>query len=529
MKKIVIFSLLVCTMFSVSTAVHAQSTDMMNAVFKIQAYSYNKLSDMYVLEQYGSAVLIADNILLTNAHVVTDSNNWFTLQYEACQTISDQEPPKCFSTLQLLKYDKNSDLALLQIVNPTNDMPTHVVMGSGTLSVGAAIRIVGYPANGGQTITTTQGTIAWFQNNYYKTDANVDEGNSWWGSFDSAWEFIGIPTFVVNGQTTLWYIIPTNTIKQFIAWDFGTTYKPKYSAAFNKRLQSIYIQQSKSTIDNNLFTTPDFATIGLTLNSMIEKQSNNLYSYSFGNKNDSSVDMLSLIATDNTTITKYISNTMKQLNDGKVSPKKSTKKIGNTTRTVISFGDTDRVGYDYIQTTSTNKTYLEFTVLVDKTDVWADLANLIAFVEGTTIKRSSNKPEPFNLPVLKLSSKWDIGIVKWIKNDWISINIFPANGKYVTEVGEYLWEKWDTLKNITTQLRDVYDGMGLTTTTETSKYPSSMTITSVVDDNNKMSLSALGVKKYGSSNLFVYVSSNLNSSSAKQEAMALGYKILGLE
>lgn len=62
-------------MFSLSTAVHAQSTDMMNAIFKLQAYSYNKLSDMYVLEQYGSAVLIADNILLTNAHVVTDSNN----------------------------------------------------------------------------------------------------------------------------------------------------------------------------------------------------------------------------------------------------------------------------------------------------------------------------------------------------------------------------------------------------------------------------------------------------------------------
>lgn len=102
---------------------------------------------------------------------------------------------------------------------------------------------------------------------------------------------------------------------------------------------------------------------------MIEKQSNNLYSYSFGNKNDSSVDMLSLIATDNATITKYINNTVKQLNDSKVSPKKSTKKIGNTTRTVIAFGDADRVGYDYIQTTSTNKTYLEFTVLVDKADV----------------------------------------------------------------------------------------------------------------------------------------------------------------
>ncbi|MEI6672235.1 MAG: serine protease [bacterium] len=160
MKKIVLGSLLVCTLFFLSPKVGAENISTMDAVFKIQAYSYNKLSDMYVLQQYGSAVLIADNILLTNAHVVTDTNGTLNLQYEACQTISNEEAPKCFSTLQLLKYDKNSDLALLQIVNPSQNMPTPVTIGSGTLAVGDAIRIVGYPANGGQTITTTQGTIA---------------------------------------------------------------------------------------------------------------------------------------------------------------------------------------------------------------------------------------------------------------------------------------------------------------------------------------------------------------------------------
>ncbi|MEI8007974.1 MAG: serine protease [bacterium] len=156
MKKITMFSLLAFTLFFVLTKVNAQTSTMMNSVFKIQAYSYNTLSNTYVLEQYGSAVLIANNILLTNAHVIMDSNNLLTLQYEACQTISDQKPPKCFSSLQLLKYDKTSDLALLQIVTPTSDMPTPVTIGSGTLSVGDTIRIVGYPANGGETITTTQ-------------------------------------------------------------------------------------------------------------------------------------------------------------------------------------------------------------------------------------------------------------------------------------------------------------------------------------------------------------------------------------
>ena len=114
--------------FFAAPKTEAATNSMSDAIFKIQAYSYNKLSDMYTLEQYGSAVLIANNILLTNAHVITDMKNNLTLQYEACQTISDEEAPKCFSTLQLLKYDKNTDLALLQIVSPTSDMPDPIVM-----------------------------------------------------------------------------------------------------------------------------------------------------------------------------------------------------------------------------------------------------------------------------------------------------------------------------------------------------------------------------------------------------------------
>jgi S1-C subfamily serine protease len=136
------------------------SGDVSSKVFKLQAYSYNKLFDMYSLKQYGSAVLIAPNILLTNAHVITDDNDNLTLQYEACQTISTQDPPTCFSSLQLLSYDKDNDLALLQIKNPSDNMPDPVVLGSGTLAVGDAIHIIGYPVNGGDTITTTQGTIA---------------------------------------------------------------------------------------------------------------------------------------------------------------------------------------------------------------------------------------------------------------------------------------------------------------------------------------------------------------------------------
>lgn len=210
---------------------------------------------------------------------------------------------------------------------------------------------------------------------------------------------------------------------------------------FDKRLKSIYTLQTQSIIDNNLFITPNFNDIGLVLDTAIEKKNNNLYSYSFINKNDSMVDMISLIATDNTTITKYINATMNQLRDSKMSPKKSTKRIGNTTRTIILFGESDWIGYNYIQTTSTNKTYLEFTVLIDKEDIRSDLATMIDFVEKTTIKKTSTKPQVFEIPMIKLSSKWNIGIVKWLKGNGVSLNIFPVNGKYVTEINIYMGTK----------------------------------------------------------------------------------------
>jgi hypothetical protein len=89
--------------------------------------------------------------------------------------------------------------------------------------------------------------------------------------------------------------------------------------------------------------------------------------------------------------------------------------------------------------------------------------------------------------------------------------------------------KWDTLKAITTQVKNSLEDMGMTTTSETSKYPSSVSIMSIVDENDTPSLSMLGIKKYWSSTMFIHISTKLGSNSTKQEAITLGYKILGLE
>jgi len=64
---------------------------------------------------------------------------------------------------------------------------------------------------------------------------------------------------------------------------------------------------------------------------------------------------------------------------------------------------------------------------------------------------------------------------------------------------------------------------------EISKYPNSVSIMSVVDENNTSMLSIFGVKKYGKNNVFIHISSELNSTASKQEAIQLAYKILGLQ
>jgi hypothetical protein len=97
------------------------------------------------------------------------------------------------------------------------------------------------------------------------------------------------------------------------------------------------------------------------------------------------------------------------------------------------------------------------------------------------------------------------------------------------EVSAYPAEQWDTLKTVTSQINDIYDAAWSTVTTGQSKYPNSVSISSVVDENNKKALSIRWIKNYGGNNIFINFSVYLKLSAAKQNAINLVYKILGLQ
>jgi hypothetical protein len=55
---------------------------------------------------------------------------------------------------------------------------TPVEMSMRMLELGEIARVYGYPSNGGETITLTEGKVSGLDNGHYKIDANIDAGNS---------------------------------------------------------------------------------------------------------------------------------------------------------------------------------------------------------------------------------------------------------------------------------------------------------------------------------------------------------------
>ena len=88
-----------------------------------------------------------------------------------------ENPPKCQTSLKLLGYDKTNDLALLETIENI-PLGTPVKLSPRKLELGEMARVYGYPANGGETITLTEGKVSGLDNGKYKIDANIDAGNS---------------------------------------------------------------------------------------------------------------------------------------------------------------------------------------------------------------------------------------------------------------------------------------------------------------------------------------------------------------
>lgn len=172
---------------------------------------------MYEPQASGSAVYLWDGKIITNAHVVVGEDENPYNYYEVCRTYSFREKPACISVANLKHYDTQKDIAYLTINSSALDLWPWVSWTTSPINIGDSITVLGYPGTGWETITLSEGKISGYVDGYYKTDSDIDAGNSWGGVFNSIWDFVWIPTLIVSDAANLGYIIGIEDILSFIS------------------------------------------------------------------------------------------------------------------------------------------------------------------------------------------------------------------------------------------------------------------------------------------------------------------------
>lgn len=163
------------------------------------------------LEQSGIGAFITgsgtifteDGRILTNAHVI--ANNRKTTCFVALQEDLKQAQ-QANLIARVIVFDPLGDLAILKIDKDDNyfkKYPFPVTSKSckdADLKLGDKLVVAGYPAIGGFSITLTEGIISGFDDDYIKTSAKLEHGNSGGAAFHYTGCYIGVPTEVVAGE-----------------------------------------------------------------------------------------------------------------------------------------------------------------------------------------------------------------------------------------------------------------------------------------------------------------------------------------
>lgn len=172
----------------------------------------------------GSGFLVTkEGNVLTNYHVV---EGMVGIRCLIGFTSNFRQPPNKIYTAYLTdRYDPKADYAWLyleELVYPKKEkitsraFPYIPACDSNIVKLGDPIVILGYPKYGGETITVTNGIISGSLGNYFKTNAQIDEGNSGGPVMidDPRYEcYIGIATAGIKGELgALNYAVKTRSI-----------------------------------------------------------------------------------------------------------------------------------------------------------------------------------------------------------------------------------------------------------------------------------------------------------------------------
>ncbi len=197
----------------------------------------------------GTVLDAEQGYILTNYHVMGDTETGALFNPDGMAIIGVNPPnlrsvPVFKYNARMVHGDPEIDLALLQVVSPFDDpngrLPANLGLTAATrgdsdaLLIGDPIYVLGFPGLGGDTITFTSGTVSGYLDEnkdgaeeWIKTDAEVNHGNSGGLAVDDTGAFIGVPSAGMTdaeaaGKISL--IRPGDTaLRYYDAWTLGTT------------------------------------------------------------------------------------------------------------------------------------------------------------------------------------------------------------------------------------------------------------------------------------------------------------------
>ena len=197
------------------------------AVVKI--YNYDLDEDNWLeAKGSGSGVIISsDGLVLTNAHVVEgddtlkNSDPYFAI----CLTEQINAEPVCRYSARLIAADEDKDIAILKMRSlagaAVSGLDYLELAASATPANGTNLTLYGFPDIGGDTLTSTTGTVVGQEQgyavNWLKTDAIISFGSSGGAAVNSDNKVVGLVSQAMSSSlNTLSYVIDINSVSAWI-------------------------------------------------------------------------------------------------------------------------------------------------------------------------------------------------------------------------------------------------------------------------------------------------------------------------
>ena len=207
MKKLILFITLAS--IAISSELNYNSIVKVHSSLSIPNYKYpwqtSKRSQIS-----GSGVIIQDNYIITNAHVVSNA--------KFIQLSHNQSSKKYTANIKYISHQ--SDLALLEVEDKSFFNNTKALKFTEDIKTGDSITVLGYPI-GGNSLSTTKGTISRIEPHKYvwsyekmlciQIDAAINSGNSGGAVIDDNNNLIGIVMQSYSKLRTdnIGYIVPS--------------------------------------------------------------------------------------------------------------------------------------------------------------------------------------------------------------------------------------------------------------------------------------------------------------------------------